>query len=70
MNMSVISDFWGTVYFSFFVGLLVRSCSDNARWVRLALAAQHAGHVWTGRPHSALADALAARSVARYLDSL
>ncbi len=40
---------------------------QGSRWVRLADAAQIAGHVWTGAAHRAMADALAARSVWTFL---
>ncbi len=39
------------------------------RWQRLAVAAQHVGHVWQGDAHRALADTLACRTVWRWLES-
>lgn len=38
------------------------------RWQRLALAAAHVGHEWTGEAHRALADTLACRSVWQWLE--
>ena len=40
----------------------------NYRWHRLEDAARHAGHVWSGDAHRALADSQACRSVWRWLD--
>jgi inhibitor of KinA sporulation pathway (predicted exonuclease) len=37
--------------------------SPTGRWCRLVDAAEHAGHVWSGNAHRALADAQATRSV-------
>lgn len=39
------------------------------RWQRLDMAAEHVGHIWKGQAHRALADALACRSVWRWLES-
>ena len=39
------------------------------RWQRLETAAEHVGHTWEGQAHRALADALACRSVWRWLES-
>ncbi|MES9819562.1 MAG: 3'-5' exonuclease [Candidatus Thiodiazotropha sp.] len=39
----------------------------NYRWHKLVNAARHVGHKWTGRAHSAVADALACRSVWHFL---
>jgi len=41
----------------------VQSC----RWVKLEVAAQAAGHRWTGQAHRAFADAMACRSVWNWL---
>lgn len=41
--------------------------SQFGRWVKLDVAAQAAGHRWTGQAHRALADALACRSVWNWL---
>ena len=38
------------------------------RWQRLETAAEHVGHTWEGQAHRALADALACRSVWRWLE--
>lgn len=38
-------------------------------WKKLDVAAAHVGHVWSGKAHRALADALACRSVWRWLES-
>ncbi|MFK7161830.1 3'-5' exonuclease [Marinospirillum sp. MEB164] len=37
------------------------------KWKKLGFAAEHVGHVWSGRAHSALADAQATRSVWQWL---
>lgn len=39
------------------------------RWHKLDFAARHVGHRWTGDAHRALSDALACRSVWRWLTS-
>jgi DNA polymerase III epsilon subunit-like protein len=41
----------------------------GGRWIKLATAAEHAGHVWTGNAHRAMADALACRSVWNWLEA-
>ena len=40
----------------------------GGRWRKLDVAAKHVGHRWTGTAHRALADALACRSVWRWLE--
>jgi len=42
--------------------------TGGGRWKKLDVAAQKAGHRWTGNAHRALADALACRSVWEWLD--
>lgn len=42
---------------------------DGQSWRKLDYAAICAGHVWTGNPHRALADALACRSVWHWANS-
>ncbi len=39
------------------------------KWHKLAVAAEHTGHVWTGKAHGALADTLACRHVWQWLDA-
>ncbi len=39
------------------------------KWKKLVFAADHVGHVWSGKAHSALSDALATRSVWQWLVS-
>ena len=41
----------------------------GGRWQKLAAAAQHVGHRWTGAAYRALADALACRSAWNWLDA-
>ncbi len=40
----------------------------GGKWRKLDVAAKHVGHQWTGTAHRALADALACRSVWRWLE--
>ena len=41
----------------------------DGRWQKLDVACKRVGHQWTGTAHRALADALACRSVSRWLVS-
>lgn len=41
----------------------------GGKWRKLDVAASHAGHRWTGTAHRALADALACRTVWRWLEA-
>ena len=41
--------------------------TGSRSWKKLALAASHVGHEWTGTAHRALADALACRSVWKWI---
>lgn len=42
---------------------------DGYKWHKLTEAAQHCSHKWEGKAHRAVADALAARSVWRFLEA-
>lgn len=42
---------------------------NQYKWQKLTTAAEHAGHVWDKKPHSALGDCFATLSVMKFLES-
>lgn len=74
-HLVIYNSAFDTAFFPCGLGAASKiSCAMNrfgkafGRRVKLANAAERAGHVWRGKAHRALADALACRSVWHWLD--